>query len=324
MSRVDQAQRVSSPECHTDGVVDEDRLAGRGLRAEAEPGAVLVPGLRPGDPNRAGAAERRRSRGSRLRCRSSPAASFRGGSSRRSCADGGRRQQEPGPGTGAALAAEAFVMLAQAEEYVGLLEGARETVAAHVELARDYVEQGMLVRSEFLRAEVELARVDDLLEEAGARPGSRTRTWPSGSGRPGHGSSSRRCRRRRRSATTRRWVARDRGGPRATSRRRGNCCRAGELEEKVRKAAYLPKVGVAARADCSTTRLSATTGTRRRSWRSPRSTSSQAARHGALGPPREEAHAGARTWPASPTASRSRCGRRTRRRRRPARGTRRR
>jgi outer membrane protein len=70
----------------------------------------------------------------------------------------------------AALAAgEAWLQLAQAREYVALLERSRETVAAHVELARAYSEEGMLVRSELLRAEVELARLDDLLTEARGR-----------------------------------------------------------------------------------------------------------------------------------------------------------
>jgi outer membrane protein TolC len=70
----------------------------------------------------------------------------------------------------AALAAgEAWLQLAQAREYVALLERSRETVAAHVALARDYAAQGMLVRSELLRAEVELARIDDLLAEARGR-----------------------------------------------------------------------------------------------------------------------------------------------------------
>src|SRR5664280_3516409 len=51
-------------------------------------------------------------------------------------------------------AAEAYVMVAQAEEYAALLHKSRDTVAAYVKLAGDYVTQGMLVRSEFLRAEV--------------------------------------------------------------------------------------------------------------------------------------------------------------------------
>ncbi len=63
-------------------------------------------------------------------------------------------------------AAEAWIRLAQAREAVALLEKSRATVAAHVELARNYSAQGMLVRSDLLRAEVELARIDDLLAEA--------------------------------------------------------------------------------------------------------------------------------------------------------------
>ncbi len=79
-------------------------------------------------------------------------------------------EQEAWIGHQAALAAaEAYVMLEQAREYAALLERARDAVAAHVDLARAYVEQGMLVRSELLRAEVELARIDDLLAEAQGR-----------------------------------------------------------------------------------------------------------------------------------------------------------
>lgn len=66
----------------------------------------------------------------------------------------------------AVAAAEAWIRLAQAREAVALLENSRATVAAHLELARNYAAQGMLVRSDLLRAEVELARVDDLLAEA--------------------------------------------------------------------------------------------------------------------------------------------------------------
>jgi len=66
----------------------------------------------------------------------------------------------------AVSAAEAWIRLAQAREAVALLEKSRETVAAHVELAKNYSTQGMIVRSDLLRAEVELARIDDLLAEA--------------------------------------------------------------------------------------------------------------------------------------------------------------
>lgn len=66
----------------------------------------------------------------------------------------------------ALAAAEAYVMLAQAQEYVALLQKARDTVAAHVALAKAYVDQGMLIEAEYLRAQVELSRVEDLLAQA--------------------------------------------------------------------------------------------------------------------------------------------------------------
>jgi outer membrane protein TolC len=70
-------------------------------------------------------------------------------------------------GDAAALAAaRAYVTLAQAREHVELLRRSRDTVARHVELARALVEQGMLVRSELLRAEVERLRLEDLLADA--------------------------------------------------------------------------------------------------------------------------------------------------------------
>lgn len=66
----------------------------------------------------------------------------------------------------ATAAGEAWLDLAKAREAVALLERARATVAAHVEQARQYEAQGMIVRSELLRAQVELSRIDDLLSEA--------------------------------------------------------------------------------------------------------------------------------------------------------------
>ncbi|MDH3744870.1 MAG: TolC family protein [Acidobacteriota bacterium] len=68
---------------------------------------------------------------------------------------------------GAALSAgEAYIRLAQIREQVALLEHSLATVHAHVQLARAYVDQGMLVRSELLRAEVELSRLEDLSSQA--------------------------------------------------------------------------------------------------------------------------------------------------------------
>jgi outer membrane protein TolC len=66
----------------------------------------------------------------------------------------------------ALAAAEAYIHLAQAREHVVLLERSLGTVEAHVELARAYSRQGMLVRSELLRAEVEQARIEDMLTRA--------------------------------------------------------------------------------------------------------------------------------------------------------------
>ncbi|MDH4066980.1 MAG: TolC family protein, partial [Acidobacteriota bacterium] len=66
-------------------------------------------------------------------------------------------------------AGEAYVRLLQAREQVSLLETTIAAVDAHVALARAFVEQGMLVRSEQLRAEVEAARVRELVIEAHGR-----------------------------------------------------------------------------------------------------------------------------------------------------------
>ncbi len=66
----------------------------------------------------------------------------------------------------ALAAAEAYLGLAQARERVALLERSLDTVRSHATLARSYVEQGLLVRSEELRAEVEVARLEDLLAQA--------------------------------------------------------------------------------------------------------------------------------------------------------------
>ena len=140
-------------------------------------------------------------------------------------------------------------MLAQAEEFVSLLTKARDTVKAHVELAKSYVEQGMLVRSELLRAEVELARVEDLLEDAKGKARvananlafrigvAQDSTWqlaPLPGPKPLDGDAAS-------------WVASAASRKDLAAAR--SLLRAGELEEKVKKAAWFPKVGVSARWD---------------------------------------------------------------------------
>jgi outer membrane protein len=66
----------------------------------------------------------------------------------------------------ALAAAEAYIQLSQARENVTLLDHVLQTVETHVQLAKAYVDQGMLVRSELLRAQVEKSRIEDLLIEA--------------------------------------------------------------------------------------------------------------------------------------------------------------
>ncbi len=51
-------------------------------------------------------------------------------------------------------------------EYIALMEKARATVERHAGMARDYFDTGMLVESEVLRAQVELAKMDDHLIQA--------------------------------------------------------------------------------------------------------------------------------------------------------------
>lgn len=152
-------------------------------------------------------------------------------------------------------AAEAYVMVAQAEEYARLLTRARETVKAHVDLARAYVGQGMLVRSELLRAEVELARLDDLVSEAEGRvrlanaalafrladaADARYELAPLPSPAPIEGDMAA-------------WIASAAGRQDLQSAR--SLLRAGELEETVKRAAFFPRIGVMARYDLVGTRL---------------------------------------------------------------------
>ena len=149
----------------------------------------------------------------------------------------------------ALAAAEAYVTVEQAREYVALLQRARDTVQAHVELARAYAEQGMIVRSEVLRAEVELSRLDDMVEEAQGRErvaeanlafrlgSDQTTAWeldplpppaPLAEGLDG-------------------WLASAASRKDLAAAQRG--LQAGELEAAVRRAAFLPRVGLVGRGD---------------------------------------------------------------------------
>jgi outer membrane protein TolC len=63
-------------------------------------------------------------------------------------------------------AVSAWVDLASAREQVDVLGTARRTTDRHLELARQYAQQGMIVHAEVLRAEVYLAEVEELLVRA--------------------------------------------------------------------------------------------------------------------------------------------------------------
>ena len=65
----------------------------------------------------------------------------------------------------------AFVNLAKAREHVALLEKARSTTAAHVELAEAYADQGIILTADVLDARVYLSEMDEMLQQAanGAR-----------------------------------------------------------------------------------------------------------------------------------------------------------
>lgn len=149
----------------------------------------------------------------------------------------------------ALAAAESYVLLSQARESVALLETSRETLAHHVELARAYVDQGMLVRSELLRAEVELARVEDLLAEAqgGARVAEANLSFRLGADLSSSWALEPLSAVSAGTATVDEWLAAT--GSRADLEAARRMLAAGEIEEKVRRAALLPRVGLTLRHD---------------------------------------------------------------------------
>lgn len=172
----------------------------------------------------------------------------------RLAAEAARSQGAWAADSAALAAAEAYVMLAEAREMAALLETSRATVARHVELARSYVEQGMIVRSELLRAEVELARIDEMIAEAqgNARVAEANLSFRLGADldtdweleplvEPAAG------------LGRDEWLAfaADRSDLEAARR----LLAAGELEADVRRAALLPRVGVTVRHDLFDDRL---------------------------------------------------------------------
>jgi outer membrane protein len=149
----------------------------------------------------------------------------------------------------ALAAAEAYVTLAEARESVALLETSRQTLAHHVELARAYVQQGMIVRSELLRAEVELARVEDLLAEArgGARVAEASLAFRLGADLASSWTLEPLPALPAETPPLAEWLAA--AGSRADLEAARRTLAAGELEEKVRRAALFPRVGFTVRHD---------------------------------------------------------------------------
>jgi len=149
----------------------------------------------------------------------------------------------------ALAAAEAYIRLSQARENVALLHHVLETVEAHVQLAQAYVDQGMLVRSELLRAQVEKSRIEDLLIEA------------RGQAKVAHSNLSFRLG----TDSAREWdlhplpdpepLNEDLQGWLTTAENRADLAaarhllQAAELEIKVQRSGLLPKIGMAARYD---------------------------------------------------------------------------
>ena len=159
-------------------------------------------------------------------------------------------------GNGAAFeAAQAYVSLAQAQELATLLEQSRRTIQAHVDQARSYAEQGMLVRSELLRAEVELARIDDMLQETrgNVRLAAANLAFRLGVDQGTEWELAALPAPPAPKEELPAWLASAVSRSDFTSAQ--SMLRAGELEVDVRRAAFLPRVGVVARGDLVDDRL---------------------------------------------------------------------
>ena len=149
----------------------------------------------------------------------------------------------------ALAAAEAYIRLSQARENVLLLEHVLDTVSTHVELAQAYVDQGMLFRSELLRAQVEQSRIEDLLIEArgqekvaesnlafrlGEDPGASWTLEPLSDPQE-------------MTSNLEAWLMT--AETRADLEAARQMLRAAEIEIKVQRSALIPKIGMAARWD---------------------------------------------------------------------------
>jgi outer membrane protein TolC len=149
----------------------------------------------------------------------------------------------------ALAAAEAYIRLSQARENVVLLERVLETVESHVQIAQAYVDQGMLVRSELLRAEVERSRIEDgLIEARGqARVAESNLAFRMGLKNSEEWELQRLVDPEPLENNLEDWLTTAENRADLTAAR--HLLQAAELEIKVQKSGLLPKIGVAARYD---------------------------------------------------------------------------
>ncbi len=143
-----------------------------------------------------------------------------------------------------------FVNLAKAREYLALLQKARATTKAHVDLAEDYVGEGFILNAELLKAKVYLAKMDELVEQAanGSRLAEAALNFHMGLDQMEHHELAPLPRPPEVGGTLESWIAAavDRRDDLNAARRK---LEAGRLEINVARSGYLPQVAVVGRYD---------------------------------------------------------------------------
>ncbi len=144
----------------------------------------------------------------------------------------------------------AYVNLAKVREQVELLERARATTAHHLEVARSYASQGLILSAEVLKAEVYLSQMDEMLATArnGARLAEAALNFHMGQPQDRHWTLAPLSPPTALGGDLGEWVSAGLAQRRdlAAARRELD---AGMLEERVARAAYLPEVAVLGRYD---------------------------------------------------------------------------
>ncbi len=143
-----------------------------------------------------------------------------------------------------------FVNLAKAREYLELLQKARATTKAHVDLAENYVDEGFILNADLLKAKVYMAKMDELVEQAanGSRLAEAALNFHMGLDQAEHHKLTPLPRPPKVEGTLDSWIAAavDRRNDLNAARRKLD---AGRLEVNVARSAYLPQVAVIGRYD---------------------------------------------------------------------------